>query len=105
MTEIFGAGRLGATLFSLVSLHHCGAARQPSLRSWWTNRPVTMRTKPDFRHPRTGGTALFLPTTTELVVINLIPQHDPQANPELACHRHARFSQPLLHQFAAIESL
>src|SRR5215467_9764903 len=47
------------------------------------NRPVTIRTKPDFRHPRTGGTALYLPSTTELVVINLIPQHDPQANPEV----------------------
>jgi len=41
---------------------------------------VTFRTIPRFWHPRTGVTAflLLLSTTTELVVLNLIPQHDPQ---------------------------
>jgi hypothetical protein len=43
------------------------------------NRPVTFRTIPRFWHPRTGITAvlLLLSATTELVVLNLIPQHDP----------------------------
>src|SRR5690348_11960498 len=69
------------------------------------NRTVRVRTIPDFKHPRTGGTALLLPTTTELLVIDLIAQHDPQTNAQLAGCRHACFPQPLLHQFAAIETL
>src|ERR1700686_3397609 len=71
------------------------------------NRPVTVRTIPRFWHPRTGFTAflLLLSTTTELVVLNLIPQHDPQSDPELASHGHTRLSQPLLHQFAPVKTL
>src|ERR1700739_107164 len=69
------------------------------------NRSVTVCTMPDFKHPRTGGTALLLPTTTELLVIDLIAQHDPQTNAQLAGCRHECFPQPLLHQFAAIETL
>ena len=40
-------------------------------------RPVTIRTIARFRHPRTGCTAflLLLPTTTELVVINLVSRN------------------------------
>jgi hypothetical protein len=42
------------------------------------NRPATVRAIPDFKHPRTGCTALLLlSATTELFVINLVPQHDP----------------------------
>src|SRR5215813_10765913 len=40
------------------------------------NRTVTIRTKPRFRHPRTGGTAWLLPTTTELFITDLVSQHD-----------------------------
>src|SRR5580693_9713248 len=69
------------------------------------NRTVTIHTIRDVKHPRTGGTALLLPTTTEFLVIDLIAQHDPQTNAQLAGCRHAGFPQPLLHQFAAIESL
>src|SRR5580704_8511080 len=71
------------------------------------NRPVTFRTIPRFWHPRTGITAflLLLSTTTELVVLNLVPQHDPQPDPQLARHRNARFPQTLLHQFAAVKTL
>ena len=71
------------------------------------NRPVTFRTIRRFWHSRTGITAavLLLSTTTELVVLNLIPQHDPQPDPQLASHGHTRFPQTLLHQFAAVESL
>src|SRR5690349_16141310 len=60
-----------------MSLHRCGVAHQPSLRSRRTmmtyanalltrevgslsNRTVTIRTKPRYRHPRTGSTALLL---------------------------------------------
>ena len=62
------------------------------------NRPVTFRTIPRFWHPRTGITAflLLLSTTTELVVLNLIPQHDPQSDSELASHGHTRLPQTLL---------
>jgi hypothetical protein len=61
------------------------------------NRTVTTRTKPRFKHPRTGGTAVLLSTTTELLVIDLIAQHDPQANAQLACYRYTCFPQSLLH--------
>jgi hypothetical protein len=51
------------------------------------NRPVTVRTIRDSKHPRTGCTTLLLlSATTELFVVNLIPQHDPQSDPELACY-------------------
>jgi hypothetical protein len=114
-------GRWRSSVFTLARsrlpcrFHEFGAAHQPSLRSQRTmmtyansllsrreagsliNRTVTMRTKPRFRHPRTGGTAMLLSTTTELLVIDLIAQHDPQANAQLAGHRHAGFPQPLLH--------
>jgi hypothetical protein len=62
------------------------------------NRPVTRRTLRRFWHPRTGSTAflLLLSATTELVVLNLIPQHDPQPDPQLASHGHARLPQTFL---------
>jgi hypothetical protein len=63
------------------------------------------RTKPRFKHPRTDGTALLLSTTTALFIIDLIAQHEPQADSQLARHRHARLAQPFLHQFVAIEPL
>ena len=70
------------------------------------NRPVTVRTIRDFKHPRTGCTALLLlSATTELFVINFIPQHDPQPDPQLAGHRHACLPQSFLRQFAAVETL
>src|ERR1700684_1636475 len=71
------------------------------------NRPMTFRTIRRFWHPHTGITAflLLLSTTTELVVLNLIPQHDPQSDSELASHGHTRLPQTLLHQFAAVKTL
>ncbi|HKW32319.1 MAG TPA: hypothetical protein VJN92_04915 [Candidatus Acidoferrum sp.] len=68
------------------------------------SRTVTIRTIPDFGHPRTGGTALLLPTMTELFTIDLIAQHDPPPDSQLAGHGDACFSQPLLPQFAPIET-
>src|ERR1700691_5142579 len=69
------------------------------------NQTVTLRTITRSRHSRTGITAfpLHLSTTTELVVINLISQHDPQPNPEFSCCSDSRFPQTLLHQFAPIK--
>jgi hypothetical protein len=56
------------------------------------NRPVTIRTIRRFWHPRTGCTALLLlSATTELLIINLISQHDPQPDSQLPCHRYACF--------------
>src|SRR6202049_3187407 len=71
------------------------------------NRPVTFRTIRRFWHPRTGITAflLLLSTTTELFVLNLIPQHDPQSDSELASHGHTRLPQTLLNQFATVKAL
>jgi hypothetical protein len=43
--------------------------------------------------------------TAELVVINLIAQHDPQPNPQLATGCYGRFPQSFLCQFAGIEPL
>jgi hypothetical protein len=57
------------------------------------------------KHPRTGCTTLLLlPTTTKLLIIDLVSQHDPQANTQLACHRHTRLPETLLHQLAAVET-
>ena len=71
------------------------------------NRPVTFRTIPRFWHPRTGFTAflLLLSTTTELVVLNLISQHDPQPDPELASHGHTGLPETFLDYFAAVKTL
>jgi hypothetical protein len=62
------------------------------------NRPVTVRTIARSRHPRTGITAvlLHLSTTTELVILNLVPQHDPQPNPEFASGGDPRLTQTFL---------
>ena len=63
------------------------------------NQTVTLRTITPSRHSRTGTTAslLHLSTTTELVVINLVPQHDPQPNPQFSCCGDSRFPHTLLH--------
>ena len=63
------------------------------------NQTVTLRTITPSRHPRTGTTAflLHLSTTTELVIINPISQHDPQPNPQFSCGGDSRFPQTFLH--------
>ena len=62
------------------------------------NRSVTVRTIRDFKHPRTGCTTLLLlSATTELLIINLIPQHDPQSDSKLACHRYTCFSETFVN--------
>src|ERR1039458_7141439 len=60
-----------------------------------------------FWHPRTGTTA-FLPhlaAATELLVIDLIAQHNPQADPEFASCGNSGFAQSLLGQLAPVEAL
>src|SRR5882672_5862322 len=44
-------------------------------------------------------------TTAELRVIDLIAQHDPEANPQLPRCRDAGFRESLLHHLPAIEAL
>jgi hypothetical protein len=67
---------------------------------------VALRTIRRFWHPRTGINAflLFLSTTTELVVLKLIPQHDPQPDSELESHGHARLPESFLDYFAAVKA-
>jgi hypothetical protein len=101
--------RTGATVFlphlaaatellviDLVAQHHPQTAQ---LAGRLINQTVTVRTITRSRHPRTGITAslLHLSTTTELLVINLVPQHDPQPNPEFSRGGNSGFPQTLLH--------
>jgi hypothetical protein len=60
-----------------------------------------------FWHPRTGTTAPLphLSTTTELVIINLIPQQDPQSDPQFASYGYSRLPHTFLDQFAAVKTL
>src|SRR5215470_10503156 len=77
----------------------------PGMAGRLINRTVTIRTISDFKHPRTGCTTLLLLSAmTELFIINLVPQHDPQSDSQLACYRHASFPQTFLCQFASIET-
>src|SRR5215471_5380578 len=46
---------------------------------------------------------LPLSTTTELVVLNPIPQHDPHPDSQLASHGRSRFPKTFLDQFAAVK--
>src|SRR5229473_3525250 len=58
-------------------------------------------------HPRTG-TTVFLPhlaAATELLVIDLVAQHDPQSDSEFASCSDSRFAQSLLCQLAPVEAL
>jgi hypothetical protein len=51
-----------------------------------------------FWHPRTGST-VFLPhlaAATELLIIDLLAQHDPQPDSELTTYSDSRFAQSLL---------
>src|SRR5262249_36622399 len=69
--------------------------------------PVTFRTIARLRHPRhrPHRFLLYLSATTELWIINLIPQHDPQPDPQLAGQRHPRLPHTFVKQFAAVETL
>ncbi len=54
------------------------------------------------------GTTLLLsqlPATTELLVINLVTQQDPESDSQLSCRCHFRFPQTLLHQLVLIKTL
>src|SRR5262249_3507586 len=57
-------------------------------------------------HPRTGTTA-FLPhltAATELLVIDLVSQHDPQPASEFTSYGDSRFTQPFLLQLAPVKA-
>lgn len=61
----------------------------------------------EFRHSRTGTTVFLTPlsATTELFIVNLVPQHDPEPDPEFASYGNPGFPQTFLDQFAAVETL
>ncbi len=54
-----------------------------------------------------GTTVLLsqLSATTELLVIDLITQQDPESNPQLSCRCYFRFSQTFLHQLVLVKTL
>ena len=54
-----------------------------------------------------GTTALLSPLSaaTELLVINLVTQQDPESDSQLSCGRHSRLSQTFPHQFVLIKTL
>lgn len=57
-------------------------------------------------HPRTGSSA-FLPqlaAATELLVIDLVAQHNPQPDPEFTSHRDSHFTEALLLQLALVKA-
>ena len=54
------------------------------------------------------GTTTFPPhlsAAAELLVINLVAQHDPESNPEFASGGHPCFPQSFLYQFAPVKAL
>lgn len=99
-----------------VSLHRCGVVHQTCLRSVGTmmtssnsltqrGRRVaqsgerSIRTTIPFRHHRTDRTAALPPEVTaaaEFRVIDLVTQHDPQPDTQLACCRHTGFAHSFL---------
>src|ERR1700751_2221819 len=59
------------------------------------------------RHSRMGTTVLLsqLSATTELLVIDLVTQQDPESDSQLSCGCHFRFPQTFLHQLVLIKTL
>jgi hypothetical protein len=58
-----------------------------------------------FWHPRSTVFLPHLATATELLVIDLVAQHNVEPNPELASGRDSRFPQSLLCQLAPVEAM
>jgi hypothetical protein len=54
-----------------------------------------------------GTTVLLsqLSAATELLIIDLVTQQDPEPDPQLSCRCHFRFPQPFLHQLVLIKTL
>ena len=110
---------------SAHSVHHFGVAHQTSLRSLQTmmsssNSPSSgrrvaysgIRSLPrrimfSSRHSRMGTTVLLsqLSAATELLIINLVTQQDPEPDPQLSCGGHFRLPQTFLHQLVLIKTL
>ena len=45
-----------------------------------------------------------LSATTELLIINLVTQQDPESDPQLSCGCHFRFPQTFLHQLVLVKT-
>src|SRR6476660_1585223 len=103
-----------------VSPHHDGVAHQTSLRSRRTmmNRanslhmreagslislPVTHDHDPR-KHPRTGATVMTAVVGYDGRTRDLIAQHNPEPDPQLACCSHTGLAEALLLQLASIEA-
>jgi hypothetical protein len=68
----------------------------------------SLRTTIPLRHSRTGRTATLPPeatAATEFRVVDLVAQHDPQPDTQLAGCRDQRFCHSFLHQLPAVEAL
>ena len=54
-----------------------------------------------------GTTVLLsqLSATTELLVIDLVTQQDPESNPQLSCGCYFRFPQTFLHKLVLVKTL
>jgi hypothetical protein len=50
-------------------------------------------------------TSVATAPTTELLVINLVSQQDPEPDPQLSCGRYFRFPQTLLHHLVLVKTL
>src|SRR6266478_7018341 len=97
-----------------VSVYSNGSSLTPGAETslLWQASPASSRSLPrrtmtHLWHPRTG-TTVFLPrlaAATELLVIDLLAQHDPQPDPELASCGDSRFTPSLLCQLAPVEAL
>src|SRR6267378_2371772 len=97
-----------------VSVYSNGSSLTPGAETslLWQASPASSRSLPrrtmtHLWHPRTG-TTVFLPrlaAATELLVIDLLAQHDPQPDPELASCGDSRFTRSLLCQLAPVEAL
>src|SRR3979411_2681558 len=68
-------------------------------------RSLRCRTTVVIWHSRMGFPALpLLSAAAELFVINLVAQHDPQADTQFVCRRNPRLAHPFLDKLATIET-
>src|SRR6266852_3564726 len=68
-------------------------------------RSLRCRTIGVIWHSRMGFPALpLLSTAAELFVVNLVTQHDPQANTQFVCRRNPRLAHPFLDKLATLEA-
>src|SRR5499427_9972228 len=84
----------------------CRKNRSLSQRvAYSVTRSLQCRTTVESRHSRMGFPFLPQPSAaTELFVVDLVAQHDPQANSKFAGGRDPRFAHSFLDELAPIET-